>query len=144
MRYCSIVILLFLLTACAHHPGDCAIGGWFGSLHDDCLPGTAGYEENLWKYQGGSPPADYAAVQGQRQIAAVAFIQSMKPAPIVQQPYMMPTQEPVSAQPIILQGQQPLAVQPFVDKTAPYRNVFATPNVTQQACVIRGNGITCN
>ena len=40
----SLVVLLMLATAaCAHHPGDCALGimDW-----DDCLPGTAGYAKH--------------------------------------------------------------------------------------------------
>jgi hypothetical protein len=35
----GFVILASLLSGCANHPVDCAIG----FTHDDCLPGTAGY-----------------------------------------------------------------------------------------------------
>lgn len=37
----SCVVLCILLNACANHPLDCAIDF---VPHDDCLPGTAGYE----------------------------------------------------------------------------------------------------
>jgi len=33
--------LIVLLAGCANHPVDCAIG----FHHDDCLPGTAGYDD---------------------------------------------------------------------------------------------------
>jgi hypothetical protein len=50
MKISKYLVLLFLLASCAHHPGDCALGGAFGALHDDCLPGTAGYEQNRPRY----------------------------------------------------------------------------------------------
>ena len=33
--------LAVLLSACANHPVDCAVG----FHHSDCLPGTAGYDD---------------------------------------------------------------------------------------------------
>jgi hypothetical protein len=43
MKFKSFIALLSLLTfsACANHPLDCAINF---VPHDDCLPGTAGYD----------------------------------------------------------------------------------------------------
>lgn len=37
-----IILACILLCSCAHHPLDCAMG--IGG-HDDCLPGTEGYEK---------------------------------------------------------------------------------------------------
>jgi len=34
------LILLLLVTGCANHPVDCALG----FVHADCLPGTMGYD----------------------------------------------------------------------------------------------------
>lgn len=36
----AVVVASLLLSACANHPVDCAIG----FHHGDCLPGTAGYD----------------------------------------------------------------------------------------------------
>jgi len=41
MRKLLVGVLAVLLSGCAGHPVDCAIGIW----HDDCAPGTASYEE---------------------------------------------------------------------------------------------------
>jgi hypothetical protein len=35
-----VLVSLTLLSACANHPVDCAVG----FHHADCLPGTAGYD----------------------------------------------------------------------------------------------------
>jgi hypothetical protein len=40
MRKSGLLVLVFL-TGCSHHPMDCATDF---APHDDCLPGTAGYE----------------------------------------------------------------------------------------------------
>jgi hypothetical protein len=37
MACCAVL----LLSGCAHHPGECAMG----TPRDDCLPGTNGYEQ---------------------------------------------------------------------------------------------------
>lgn len=39
MRRLTVGSVLILLAGCAHHPLDCAAG----YAHEDCLPGTAGY-----------------------------------------------------------------------------------------------------
>ena len=41
MRVVRIVLLAALLSGCANHPIDCAVG----FHHGDCLPGTAGYDD---------------------------------------------------------------------------------------------------
>ena len=41
MRRLTVIALAGLLTACANHPIDCAVG----FHHADCLPGTAGYDD---------------------------------------------------------------------------------------------------
>ena len=41
MRLMRIVLLAGILSGCANHPVDCAIG----FHHGDCLPGTAGYDD---------------------------------------------------------------------------------------------------
>ena len=40
-RIISVFIALQILSACANHPVDCAVG----FHHADCLPGTAGYDD---------------------------------------------------------------------------------------------------
>ncbi|MBG1233490.1 hypothetical protein [Aestuariivirga litoralis] len=45
LRSILMLIALLCLNGCAHHPVDCAMCGSLGALHDDCLPGTAGYQE---------------------------------------------------------------------------------------------------
>jgi len=41
IRTIAGAVLVALVGACANHPVDCAIG----FHHDDCLPGTAGYDD---------------------------------------------------------------------------------------------------
>ena len=41
MRAVQIMFLATLLSGCANHPIDCAVG----FVHADCLPGTAGYAD---------------------------------------------------------------------------------------------------
>jgi hypothetical protein len=42
MKGCIHAIVgLLMLTGCANHPIDCAVGFY----HRDCLPGTAGYDD---------------------------------------------------------------------------------------------------
>ena len=43
MNRVGVLILALILSGCANHPVDCAIGfAWY-----DCLPGTAGYRQNV-------------------------------------------------------------------------------------------------
>ena len=39
-RLCSLIAAL-ILSGCANHPVDCAVG----FHHSDCLPGTPGYDD---------------------------------------------------------------------------------------------------
>jgi hypothetical protein len=40
-RVASLLVMTFVLVACANHSLDCSLGLW----HDDCEPGTRAYEE---------------------------------------------------------------------------------------------------
>lgn len=43
MRFVALFTSFTLLSGCANHPVDCAVG----FHHSDCLPGTAGYDDPI-------------------------------------------------------------------------------------------------
>jgi hypothetical protein len=74
---------LAVLSACAHHPVDCAIGFY----HADCLPGTAGYSDpNDYASEDDKNCKSYGLAFGSTEYAAcrVQFTQQHRsPEPVV-------------------------------------------------------------
>ena len=140
MRRLPSFAILTLLTACAHHPVDCAIGvPWHG-----CLPGTQGYSNG----GGGDTRAEQAAQEAADAPAAddakcrsYGFVAGTQPYAECRQKFdlVRMSRPAVTPGPAVV----PLVVAPIATP-APYQ--LPVPTVSRPTttnCVRNGNFTNC-